>query len=388
MKKYLSFLLAMTMVIAMFAGCGAPPAPAAPATPAAPAAPATPADPAAPAPAAPTAEKLKVANVVNGNLGDKSFFDSCEAGLKKLADDGVIEYKTFELGATDADKPKWKSTLDELAMGGEYDLIICGTYQMPEYLNETAMNNPDQKFLYYDGECAQPNVASVTYKQNDLGYLVGTAAALITTSGMDKTNPEKVIGFVGGEDGPVINDFLVGYIQGAQAVDKDIKVDTQYVGNFFDTGKGKELANVMFKNKCDIIWGVAGGAGNGAAEAANENKGLFIGVDSDQEATFAVSQPELAAATVFSGLKNIGDSMILSINLMKEGKLEFGKTASLGLGEGGVGITTTGNYAKLPDNIKSTLDGLTAKVASGEVKVDSAFDAAFDVKALRDSARP
>lgn len=340
------------------------------------------------APAAPTTEKLKVANIVNGNLGDKSFFDSCESGLKKLAADGVIEYKTFELGATDADKPKWKSTLDELAMGGEYDLIICGTYQMPEYLSETAANNPDQKFLFYDGECAAPNVASVTYKQNDLGYLVGTAAALITTSGMDSTNPDKLIGFVGGEDGPVINDFLVGYIQGAQAVDKDMKVDTQYVGNFFDTGKGKELANVMYKNKADVVWGVAGGAGNGVAESANENKGLFIGVDSDQEATFAVSQPELAAVTMFSGLKNIGDSMVLSINQMKEGKLEFGKTTLLGLGEGGVGLTTGGNYAKLSDEIKSTLDGLTAKVASGEIKVDSAFDAAFDVKALRDSARP
>lgn len=383
MKKYLSFLIAMTMVIAMFAGCGAPPAPAAPAAPATPAAPADPA-----APAAPTTEKLKVANIVNGNLGDKSFFDSCEAGLKQLATDGVIEYKTFELGATDADKPKWKSALDELAMGGEYDLIICGTYQMPEYLSETAKNNPDQKFLFYDGECAEPNVASVTYKQNDLGYLVGTAAALITTSGMDSTNPDKLIGFVGGEDGPVINDFLVGYIQGAQAVDKDMKVDTQYVGNFFDTGKGKELANVMYKNKADIVWGVAGGAGNGVAESANENKGLFIGVDSDQEATFSVSQPELAAVTMFSGLKNIGDSMVLSITQMKEGKLEFGKTALLGLGDGGVGITTGGNYAKLSPEIKSTLDGLTAKVASGEVKVDSAFDSTFDVKALRDSARP
>ncbi|MEG0542361.1 MAG: BMP family ABC transporter substrate-binding protein, partial [Angelakisella sp.] len=165
------------------------------------------------------------------------------------------------------------------------------------------------------------------------------AAALMTTSNIERMNPEKIIGFVGGEDGPVINDFLVGYIQGAQAVDKDIKVDTQYVGNFFDTGKGKELANVMFKNKCDVVWGVAGGAGNGAAESAKDNKGWFIGVDSDQEATFAVSQPEMAAVTAFSGLKNIGDSMVLAINQMKDGKLEFGKTTSLGLGEGGVGLT-------------------------------------------------
>ncbi len=207
---------------------------------------------------------LKVANVVNGNLGDKSFFDSCEAGLKKLQDDGIITYKTFELGATDADQPKWVSTLDELSADASYDLIVCGTYQMDAILNDCAQKYPDQKYFIYDAEVAQPNVASITFKQNDLGYLVGTAAALMTSSDMEKINPEKVIGFVGGEDGPVINDFLTGFIQGAQAADPEVKIDTQYVGNFYDTGKGKEIANVMVNNKCDVIWGVAGGAGNGA----------------------------------------------------------------------------------------------------------------------------
>lgn len=365
MKKYLSLLIAMIMIVAMSAGCGAPTEP-----------------------EASSSGKIKVANVLNGNLGDKSFFDSCEAGLKKLEDAGTIEYKTFELGATDADKPRWKSTLDELAIGGEYDIIVCGTWQMPEYLAETAKNNPDQMFIYYDGECDAPNIASIIYKQNDLGYLVGTAAALITTSTMDKTNPDKVIGFVGGDNEPIVNDFLVGYIQGAQAVYKDMKVDTQYVGNFYDTGKAKELANVMFKNNCDIVWGVAGEAGNGVAESANENNGYFIGVDSDQESTFVGSKPELAAATVFSGLKNIGDSMVLAINQYKDGTLEFGKTTSLGLGDGGVGLTTTGNYANLPEDIRNILDGLTPKVASGEIKVDSTFDSSVNVATIREAARP
>ena len=91
MKKYFSLFLALALVLMMFAGCGGSPEPAAPAAPAE-----TPAD-GSTAPAetpAPAGEKLKVANVVNGNLGDKSFFDSCEAGLSQLAADGIIEYKT------------------------------------------------------------------------------------------------------------------------------------------------------------------------------------------------------------------------------------------------------------------------------------------------------
>lgn len=331
---------------------------------------------------------LKVANIVNGNLGDKSFFDSCEAGLKKLQDEGLITYKTFELGATDADQPKWISTLDELSADGEYDLIVCGTYQMDAYLNDCAAKYPDQKYFIYDAEVAQPNVASITFKQNDLGYLVGTAAALMTSSDMEKINPEKVIGFVGGEDGPVINDFLVGFIQGAQAADPEVKIDSQYVGNFYDTGRGKEIANVMVNNKCDVIWGVAGGAGNGAAEAAAEHGIWFIGVDSDQEATFSASQPQMAAATIFSGLKNCGDGIIYMVDQLNAGTIQWGKTTQLGIAEGGVGLTSGGNFQKLPDNIKKALDEVAPKVTSGEIKVDTAFDESFDVKGLRDSVRP
>jgi basic membrane protein A len=382
MKKYLSVLLAALMVLTIMAGCGGNGGSSAPAP--------------APAPSgdnnstpAPEGTKVwNVANIVNGNLGDKSFFDSCEAGLKKLQDDGLIKYKTFELGATDADQPKWVSTLDELSADGSYDLIVCGTYQMDAYLNECAAKYPDQKYFIYDAEVAQPNVASITFKQNDLGYLVGTAAALMTSSSMEKINSEKVIGFVGGEDGPVINDFLVGFIQGAQAADPEVKIDSQYVGNFYDTGRGKEIANVMVNNKCDVIWGVAGGAGNGAAEAAAEHNVWFIGADSDQEATFSASQPQMAAATIFSGLKNCGDGVIYMLNKLNDGTIEWGKTTQLGIAEGGVGLTNGGNFQKLPDDIKKALDDVAPKVTSGEIKVDTAFDESFDVKGLRDSVRP
>lgn len=383
MKKYLSALLAVVLVLAMMVGCGGNSNSSTPAS---------------------TGGNdggnaggdagnsggtvLNVANIVNGNLGDKSFFDSCEAGLAKLQADGLIKYTTFQLGATDADQPKWISTLEELSADGSYDLIICGTWQMDAYLKECADKYPDQKYFIYDSEVDAPNVASITFKQNDLGYLVGTAAAMMTTSDMEKINDQKVVGFVGGEDGPVINDFLVGFIQGAQAADPDIKVDTQYVGDFYNTGTAKELANVMINNGSDVIWGVAGGAGNGAAEAAAEKDIWFIGVDSDQEATFSVSQPETAAVTIFSGLKNCGDGIIYMVDQLNAGTIAWGQTTVLGIAEGGVGLTDGGNYAKLPDNIKQALSDVVPKVSSGEIKVDSAFDASFDVKGLRESVRP
>ena len=69
-------------------------------------------------------------------------------------------------------------------------------------------------------------------------------------------NSDAVLGFVGGIDSPVINDFLLGYIEGAQYANPDIKIDTRYTGNYIDTAIAKEYALSMIDdNKCDIIWG-------------------------------------------------------------------------------------------------------------------------------------
>lgn len=335
--------------------------------------------------------KFNVVSVVNGNLGDKSFFDSAEAGLKRLQDAGVITYKSIELGGTDADQPKWKDTLIEVSESGEYDVVICGTWQMNEYLGEIAPQYPNQKYAIYDSSVDAPNVVSLNYKQNDMGYIIGVfAAALTSQAEFDRITPEKVIGFVGGEDGPVINDFLVGYIEGAKSVDPDVKVDTRYVASFVDTAKGKELAQAMItQNKVDIVWGVAGLSGNGAAEAANENNAWFIGVDSDQELTFTGTQAALATITLTSGLKNIGESLEWLFGELKDGKTHWGEEMWLGLDMNGVGVVTDKNFKTVPESVqKATLDALE-KVQSGAVTVGTAFgDGAVDIVALRNSVSP
>ena len=290
-----------------------------------------------------------VVYIVNGNLGDKSFFDSAQAGINKLIDDGRITCDTIELGGLDEDQPKWLSTLYDVSESGEYDLVICGTYQMPDYLKEVATKYPDQLYLIFDDNTyagENSNVVNITYKQNDMGYLVGTFAACMTTdTSVANINEDAVIGFVGGVDSPVINDFLTGFIEGAQAVNPDIKVDTRYTNDYVDTAIAKEFGYSMINdNKCDIIWGVAGNAGNGAAEAAlDTGKAWFIGVDSDQELTFS---SDLAALTLTSGLKNIGNSIIWIFDQWDAGKTYWGTEVQLGLAEGGVGIVTDKNYDK------------------------------------------
>ena len=332
-----------------------------------------------------------VANVVNGNLGDKSFFDSAEAGLKRLADAGVIRYKTIELGGSDQDMPKWKESLIEVSDSGDYDLVICGTWQMNDILAEVAPKYPDQNFLIYDSSVPCDNVCSINYRQNDMGYIVGAfASALTTATEFDRINQDPVIGFVGGEDGPVINDFLVGYIEGAQSVNPDIKVDVRYVGGFVDSAKGKELAIGMINQSAvDIVWGVAGNAGNGAAEAANELSAWFIGVDSDQELTFTDAQADLAKVTMTSGLKNIGESLEWFFTEWNAGNTHWGEELWLGLEENGVGFVTDKNFKTTPQAVQDAALNAQNQVMSGNVKVSSAFgDNPVDINAIRNSVQP
>ena len=343
----------------------------------------------------PAAEEGKVYNVaylVNGNLGDKSFFDSAEAGLAQLKADGRIDYVTIEMGGTDEDQPTWLSTLYDVSEDGGYDLIICGTYQMPDYLKEVATQYPDQLYAIFDdttyvGE--NQNVVNMSYRQNDMGYLIGVYAACMTVdTNIPNINEDAVVGFVGGVDSPVINDFLIGFIEGAQSVNPDIKVDTRYTNDYVDTAIAKEYGLSMINdNKCDIIWGVAGNAGNGAAEAALETgKAWFIGVDSDQELTFS---PDLAAITLTSGLKNIGNSLVWLFDEWDAGRTYWGQVVELGIAEGGVGIVTDKNYDKLASaETKAAVEAAQNAILNGEVVVDSALTNQELAVELRDSVRP
>ena len=379
MKKFLALALALTMSLSLVA-CGKKETP-------------NVSTPGSTSTSTPEKKVYNVAYVVNGNLGDKSFFDSAEAGLQTLKADGRITLRTIELGGTAEDQPKWLDTLYEVSESKEYDVIICGTYQMPDYLKEVATKYPEQKYIIFDDNTyagQNSNVLNITYKQNDMGYLMGIFAAYVTSdTSIDKINEDAVIGFVGGVDSPVINDFLFGFIEGAQSVNPDIKVDTRYTNDYVDTAIAKEFGLSMINdNKCDVIWGVAGNAGNGAAEAALETgKAYFLGVDSDQELTFG---PDLAAITLTSGLKNIGNSLVWVFDELDAGSEHWGTEVQLGLAEGGVGMVTDKNFATFAsDDCKAAITTAEEAIKAGTLTVDTAIgDTDNKIVGLRDSVRP
>ncbi len=321
------------------------------------------------------AEQLKVVLYLNGTLGDKSFFDSASDGVKRAEKDLGIRAKVIEGGY---DASRWEPDITQLCEG-DWDIIIAGTWQTQEILEKLAPQHPDKKFFTYDTTVTYSNgnlgnVYSIMYMQNEASFLVGALGAMITESAMPKANKDKTIGFLGGMDIDVINDFKIGYMEGAAYIDPAIDVKVAYAGAWNDPAKGKELTLAFFDQGADISFNVAGETGLGGLDAAKERSKYTFGVDSDQYALFAESDPEKAANIITSMLKNVGNSLYRGIKMHQEGTLVYGEAEYLGIAEGGVGIAKNENYLKVvPKEFQAKIDEIEQKILAGEIKVSSAF---------------
>jgi basic membrane protein A len=328
-------------------------------------------------------ETIKVALLV-GFLGDMSFNDSAARGVNQAAEEfDDVDVKIIEFGNTE---DRFEPTLLDTADAG-YDMIMVAT-TLQEYVEIHAKDFPDTAFVIFDtsvdySKGGLDNVYSILYKANEASFLGGYIAAATSDTG--------VVGFLGGTDLPIISDFLVGYIQGAQEANPDIKVVSSYVGNWTDAAKGKDLSNTMFDQNASIVFGVAGGGGVGAMEAAVARDKLVLGVDSDQAMIFKdQGKEDFASVIVSSVLKNVDFSLYRAIDLYRQDKLPLGTTDTLGIEEGGVGLADNEYYQKLvSEEIRNKISELEEKVTDGDIVVDTAYGKTTDeINALKDSVKP
>ena len=127
------------------------------------------------------ASALKVGMAYDiGGRGDQSFNDAAARGLDKAKSDYGVTIKELEatLGETNAQK---EDRLRQLADGG-YDPIIAVGFAYAEPLGKVAKDYPDVKFAIIDdfteGTDTGPNIANLTFAENEGSFLVGVAAAL------------------------------------------------------------------------------------------------------------------------------------------------------------------------------------------------------------------
>lgn len=321
-------------------------------------------------------DKVKVSLLVTGSFGDKAFNDSAQEGMKKLEAElsDKVDVQMIEMGN---DKTKFEGALLD-ASESDSDIIIVGTWDMKEILENTAPEFPDKKYIIFDTDVdyslgGLDNVYSMSYKQNEAGFLAGALAASVTTSDMEYANKDAVIGFVGAKDtAAVINDSAVGYIEGAQFINPDIKVMVSYVGSYVDSATAKELALTQYSSGADCVFVAAGPASSGVIEAAAEKQKYVIGVDSDQ--ALAYEGEEEANYIISSAIKGVGTTIYNSIERDLAGELPYGTYEQLGLADGAVGLADNDIYQSVvPETIRQSVKDVEKKLLDGDVQVDTAY---------------
>lgn len=254
-----------------------------------------------------------------GGLGDRSFNDSAYRGLLH-ARSGLHAYIQVLQSRSAADYQPNLIALTNL----HFQMIYAIGFLMGLDLDQVAKANPTQRYAIIDAVVDDPNVVSITFREQDGSFLAGALAAMVS-----KTHH---IAFLGGQDIPLIRKFEAGYIAGAREVDPTIRVDVKYTGSFDDVAAGQELSDILYDGGADIIYTAAGKAGLGTAEAVKSRAGCYmIGVDSDQDAL-------VPGKVLTSMVKRIDVAVYRVAKALRDGRPMHGHIV-LGLRDGAIGLT-------------------------------------------------
>ena len=268
-------------------------------------------------------DKIKVALVLSvGGVNDESFNQGAWEGALKASQELGVDVSYLESNS-DADYIQNIET----AIDQEADLVVGVGFQVGNAILEAAKAYPEQSFAAIDSTYEEEldNLRSITFNEEEAGYLTGLIAAKMT-----KTN---VVGWIGGLQIPSCENFYWGFEEGAKEVNPDIKVLKQFTNSFTDAAKGRVVAQQMVSEDADIIFMAAGGGNAGALEVVREKNIKAIGVDMPNN----YLAPEYI---ITSALKNVGEGLKLTINDFINGEFTSGEV-KYDLSNGGVGFEKT-----------------------------------------------
>jgi basic membrane protein A len=318
--------------------------------------------------AADAAEKPVALIIAQGGLGDQSYNDLAYSGFKKALAEDKLEGKAVE----SKDVVAQAADILRRASDAGFGLVVDLEYSHGDALQAVAKDYPGTDYVILNQVRPGANVASVLFQEQEGSFLAGGLATLVAKDTSIKGMSGKpVIGVIGGTKSVGIDKFIVGFIQGAHAIDPQAEVKVAYSNNFGDPAIGFQMAKAMFDAGANVVYQVAGGTGLGVIKAAKEAGRFAIGVDTDQDG--------LAPGSVLTSMVKRTDIAVETVTKdYVEGKFPGGKTVTLGLAQGGVGLSPMKHtHDAIPAGTLAKVDDLKKKILSGEIKVWNVVDQGY-----------
>lgn len=293
-----------------------------------------------------------------GGKFDKSFNEMAYTGAERFKEDTGVEYVEFEI-SNDAQR---EQALRRFAERGHNPIVMAG-FTWVDYLNEVAPEYPEVSFTIIDDKVDQPNVRSVTFKEQEGSYLVGILAEMASQT--------DTVGFVGGMEVPLIGKFECGYVGGVKASNPDATVIRNYTGDtpaaWNDPTKGAEITRTQIDQGADVVFHAAGGTGVGVLQAAADAGKLGIGVDSNQNYLHP-------GHVLTSMVKRVDVAVYDSFEDAMNGEFTYG-LQNVGLAEDAVGYAVDEhNEDLLTEEMVAAAEEAKAEIIAGEIVIHNYLD--------------
>lgn len=295
--------------------------------------------------------------IAGGKLGDQAANDASWSGIQKYCEETGAECSAFEM----AELQDFDSTVRAYCDKG-FNLVICNSSQVSEFVPQVAESYPDVKFVVSEGTSGDglDNLLNIRFRIAEAGFVSGAFAALMN----QEINGKMETAFIGGVRNPDLDRAQYGFAAGAKYVGGNST--PVFVGNFTDAAKAKELSTQLFSGDVRIMQAWAGGANTGIFEAA---KSMGEGYYTMGGAT---GQFHMSDSIIASLVKNTNIAMYDACKMALGGEWKSG-TIGLGLAEESVGIkyAPDGRDEPVPQEIKDKVEEIRKKIIAGEIKVPS-----------------
>jgi basic membrane protein A len=216
------------------------------------------------------------------------------------------------------------------------------------------------KFATIDAEYGiySPNLRSATFRSEEVGYLAGTLAGMMSQS--------NIIGDLGGMEIPPVTAFVYGYANGAQCANPEVTTIISYTNDFSNPDLGAEYAQGMISQGADVIFAAAGATGSGALITTTQAGLWAIGVDTDQFYTVFMSGTIPGADYLLSSaMKRYDNAVYYTISDTVAGAFSPGLVV-YDLADGGVGLAPFHEAENsIPPKVIEQLDWVTRGLIGG-----------------------
>ena len=306
--------------------------------------------------------KYQVAFITDvGQLKDKSFNQGTYDGVKLYAANNGKSYKYYQPANGDAATDDDRIDAMKMACENGAEIVVAAGFMQAGALEAAAKEYPNVHFVFVDGwNMGLENVAGIAFDEHQSGYLAGYAAVM---EGYTK------LGFMGGGGGtnPACQRFGYGFAQGADAAaaKKGVKIEMNYSwaygASFSASPELQAMATGWYQNGTEVIFACGGSMFASVAAAADAEDTKVVGVDVDQSAE--------SNTVITSAMKGLADATVWAITKHYEDKwADIGNNlTSLGAKDNAVGLPTA--TWSLANWSVADYEALFAEIVAGTVAI-------------------